>query len=88
MGPDSAIQMMNQMLWNGFMIASPLLFATLAVGLLISVFQVATQLQEMTLSYVPKLITAIFILMLFGPWMIARLTQFATELFKSIPNFG
>lgn len=88
MNADSALSLMNQLLWNSFLIAAPLLFATLAVGVLISVLQVATQLQEMTLSYVPKLIVAVLILMLFGPWMIGHLTQFATQLFRSIPGLG
>jgi flagellar biosynthesis protein FliQ len=88
MTSDTALQYMNQLLWNSFLIAAPLLFTILAVGLIISIMQVATQLQEMTLSYVPKLIVAIVVLMMFGPWMISRLTQFAIGLFKSIPNLG
>jgi flagellar biosynthesis protein FliQ len=88
MSSDTALQFMNQLLWNSFLIAAPLLLATLAVGLLISILQVATQLQEMTLSYVPKLIVAVLVLMLFGPWMISRLTLFAVNLFKTIPTLG
>ena len=67
------------------MVAGPILVATLLVGLAISVFQVATQLQEITLSYVPKLMTAAILLILLGPWMIARITDFARNLFIAIP---
>jgi flagellar biosynthesis protein FliQ len=88
MTSDTALQYMNQLLWNSFLIASPLLFATLAVGLIISILQVATQLQEMTLSYVPKLIVAVVVLMIFGHWMVSRMTEFAIGLFKSIPDLG
>lgn len=59
MGPDRAIDLMNSMLWNAVIIGGPIMMATLIVGLLISVFQVATQIQEITLSYVPKILTAV-----------------------------
>lgn len=82
---DRAIGLMNDMLWTCVMVAGPILVATLLVGLAISVFQVATQLQEITLSYVPKLMTAAILLILLGPWMIARITDFARNLFIAIP---
>lgn len=66
-------------------IAGPILLTILAVGLLISIIQVTTQLQEMTLSYVPKMIAAAALLMLLGPWMLSRLMQFAISLYSNIP---
>lgn len=66
-------------------IAGPILLTILAVGLLISLIQVTTQLQEMTLSYVPKMIAAAALLMLLGPWMLSRLMQFAISLYSNIP---
>lgn len=66
-------------------VAAPILLAILVVGLIISIFQVTTQLQEMTLSYVPKMIVTAMLLMLLGPWMMARLTQFAINLYAEIP---
>lgn len=77
---------MNEMVWSALMIGAPIMLATLIVGLLVSVLQVATQIQEITLSYVPKLAAAAIILLLFGGWMLGRLTQFATSLYQSIPN--
>jgi flagellar biosynthetic protein FliQ len=88
MSADQAIQMMSQMLWNSVLIAGPILIATLAVGLLVSIFQVVTQLQEMSLSYVPKLAVAVAVTVVFAPWMLARLTGFAASLFNTIPNLG
>jgi flagellar biosynthesis protein FliQ len=85
MGADHALSVLNLMLWNTFVIAAPILLATLAVGLLISVFQVTTQLQEITLSYVPKLLVVGFLLLAIGPWMMGRVTQFAIALYQTIP---
>jgi len=88
MSADQALQLMEQLFWNSFLIAAPILIATLLVGVLISVLQVVTQLQEMSLSYVPKLGVAVVIVVVLGSWMLGRLTGFATELFKSIANLG
>lgn len=85
---DHALALMNQLLWNSMLIAGPLMATTLVVGLLISVLQVATQLQEMTLSYVPKLLASGAVLVLLGSWMLHRLTQFAIDLIMTIPNLG
>ncbi len=70
------------------MVAGPVLVAILVVGLLVSVFQVATQIQEMTLSFVPKLMITAFLLIAFGPWMINSITHFATSLYLTIPSIG
>ena len=88
MGADQALELMNQLLWNSLLVAGPVLVAALAVGLLISVLQVATQLQEMTLSYVPKLLVAVFVLIALGPWMIHQITQFAISSIRMIPELG
>lgn len=88
MGSDRALELMDQLLWNSFVVAAPVLAAALAVGLLISVLQVATQLQEMTLSYVPKLLIAGFVLIATGPWMLHRITQFAVSMIKIIPELS
>lgn len=86
MGPDRALGLMNDMLWHAAMVAGPILLATLAVGLVVSVFQVATQIQEITLSYVPKILTAAFLMVALGPWMLAQLTGFARSLYLLIPT--
>lgn len=88
MDGDSALGLMKLLLWNSMLLAGPVLIAALFTGLLISVLQVATQLQEMTLSYVPKLLVASLMLMMLGPWMLHRLTQFAISLYAMIPALG
>ena len=86
MGSDQALGLMNQLLWNSVIIAAPVLGAALVVGLIVSVLQVATQLQEMTLSYVPKLLASALVLIGLGPWMIGRITQFAIATIETIPQ--
>jgi flagellar biosynthetic protein FliQ len=76
------------MLWSAALVAGPVMLATLLVGLMISVFQVATQIQEITLSYVPKIVTAGTMLIILGPWMVSQLIGFATDLYLLIPELG
>ena len=88
MTPDRALDYMNDMLWSAALVAGPIMLATLAVGLIVSVFQVATQIQEITLSYVPKIVTAGLMLIVLGPWMISLLTSFARDLYLTIPTLA
>lgn len=76
--------LMNEMLWVAALVAAPILISTLVVGVLISVIQVATQIQEMTISYVPKLAVAALILILLGGWMMGRIGEFARQSYASI----
>lgn len=68
------------------MICSPILGLGLLVGLVVSVFQAATQIQEMTLTFVPKIIAVAAALVFFGPWMLRSMVNFTTKLFESLPN--
>jgi flagellar biosynthetic protein FliQ len=86
MSQDQALDIMNQLLWQAMTICAPILASILVVGLLISVLQATTQLQEMTLSYVPKMLVTILLLIFLGPWMIGRMTQFAVSLIRMIPS--
>lgn len=85
---DWALGLMKELLWNTMIVAGPVLVAALATGLAISVLQVATQLQEMTLSYVPKLFVSAIVLILLGSWMIHRITQFALQMIAIIPDLN
>ena len=71
---------------TGTLIAGPVLIASLLIGLLISIFQAVTQIQEQTLTFVPKLIVVIGILVLGGPWMMNKLVVLTNELFGMIAN--
>jgi flagellar biosynthetic protein FliQ len=88
MRSDQALELLDRLLWTSALIAAPLLIACLVIGLLISVLQVATQLQEMTLSYVPKLGVAVLVLIALGPWMIHQITQYAIDTIKLIPSLS
>ncbi|WP_322401989.1 flagellar biosynthesis protein FliQ [Massilia luteola] len=87
MGSDLVLQMMSDLLWNALLISAPLLAATLVVGLLVSVLQVVTQVQEASLTFIPKLITAVVVLVAMGPWMLSRLVGYATHLIAGIPGY-
>lgn len=88
MSSETALDFLTSMLWTAALVAGPVMLATLLVGLTISVFQVATQIQEITLSYVPKIVTAGTMLIILGPWMVSQLVGFATDLYLLIPQLG
>ena len=77
----------NEAIFTVLLVSAPMLGATLLVGLLISIFQATTQLQEMTLVFVPKIIIAFIVIIITGPWMLNILTTFTYDLFASIPQF-
>ena len=87
-GADHSITLLNQMLWLVLTIAAPVVAAVMIVGLIISILQVATQLQEMTLNFIPKLLTAVLVMIAVAPWMIERMTRFAIEAIRLIPTVG
>ncbi|MFZ2650814.1 MAG: flagellar biosynthesis protein FliQ [Burkholderiaceae bacterium] len=68
------------------MVAAPLLLTVLAVGLLVSIFQAATQIHEATLSFVPKLVAAVTVLAIAGPWMLTTLVEYVQRTLQSIPS--
>ena len=86
MPPTAVIELGRQAVEVTLMVSAPLFIAALATGLLISIFQAATQINEMTLSFVPKLVAIFVTLVLAGPWMITVLTDFMRRLFESIPS--
>ena len=68
------------------MIAAPMLLTVLAVGLIVSIFQAATQIHEATLSFVPKIIAAVAVLTIAGPWMLTTLVEFVQRTLQAIPT--
>lgn len=85
MHADLALKMMADLFWTGFLVCLPLLGLTMLVGIAISVLQVVTQVQEMSLTFVPKLFTAGAVLVIAGPWMLRKLSQFTLQLWNGIP---
>lgn len=86
MPSDLALQLLADLLWNALLISAPLLAATLIVGLLVSVIQVVTQIQEASLTFIPKIVAAVVVLVVCGPWMLKRLVAFSANLIASIPS--
>ncbi len=85
MTPETVLSVGQRALELTAMLAAPLLLSALAVGLIIGMFQAATQINEMTLSFIPKLITLAVALAVAGPWMLSLIMNFTRELITSIP---
>jgi flagellar biosynthetic protein FliQ len=84
--PESVMTIGRQAIEITLLVSAPLLLAALAVGLLVSIFQAATQINEMTLSFIPKLLVMFFVLVAAGPWMVNLLMDYTRRLFSSIPG--
>ncbi len=85
MTPESVLTIAQQALLVTLLMAAPPLLAALLTGLVVSVFQAATQINEMTLSFIPKLLAIFVVLVLFGPWMLGIVLDYIRELFTGIP---
>ena len=86
MSPEAVVSLGQQALWVMFLVSLPLLGVALVVGLLVSLLQAATQLNEMTLSFVPKVLAIGLTAVLAGPWMLHVMMDFTTRLLLSIPH--
>jgi flagellar biosynthesis protein FliQ len=86
MHADLALQMLADLFWTGLVVSLPVLGITMIVGVCISVLQVVTQVQEMSLTFVPKLVAAGISLVVFGPWILHKLASFTTRLWSGIPS--
>jgi flagellar biosynthesis protein FliQ len=79
--PDLVVEIAYQSMYTAFLLSAPILITGLVVGLLVGIFQAATSIHEMTLTFIPKLIVAAVTLILFLPWMIRTMTAFTTRMF-------
>ncbi len=86
MDAAQVIDLGRESLWVAVMVAAPLLGVALAVGLLVGILQAATSIQEMTLSFIPKLGAMILALVIFGSWQIAIMVDFFRSIFERIPG--
>lgn len=87
MSVDFVMQLVSHLLWTGLIITAPLLISTLLVGVLVSVFQAVTQIQEASLSFIPKVIAVVAVLMILGPWMLRHLLNYSSGMIVSIPEY-
>ena len=86
MTPETIVGLVQQALEVTLLVSGPLLLAALTTGLVVSVFQAATQINEMTLSFIPKLLAIFAVLVLAGPWMLSVIVDFTRRLFSAIPS--
>ncbi len=86
MTPESVMTVGRQALEVTIMLSAPLLLAALITGLLVSIFQAATQINEMTLSFIPKLLTMFVVMIVAGPWMLNLMLDYMRGLFTSLPS--
>jgi flagellar biosynthetic protein FliQ len=88
MTEDFVVHMFREAFYTALLVSAPVLLASLVVGLVISVFQAATSVQEFTLTFVPKIVVVAIVLVLTLPWMMDTLVHFTTDLFQQIPSLG
>jgi flagellar biosynthetic protein FliQ len=86
MTPEQVIGLSQQAVQIMLLLSAPVLGVALGVGLLVSIFQAATQINEMTLTFIPKLVAMLLTLLVAGPWMLTMVTDYMRQLFDSIPS--
>jgi flagellar biosynthetic protein FliQ len=86
MSPDFAIDIAGKAIQTILLAAAPMLLSSLIVGLLVSIFQAATQINEQTMTFVPKIVAVLVSLLFFGPWIIKIVLDFATFMFNGIAS--
>jgi flagellar biosynthetic protein FliQ len=86
MTPETVLSIGQRALEMTLMLAAPMLLTGLLIGLLVGIFQAATQINEMTLSFIPKLLGAAAMLVMVGPWMLKELVGYTRMLIESIPS--
>lgn len=88
MDQDTVVNLASQAMSLAFKVAGPLLLGAMVVGLLVSIFQAVTQIQEQSLTLIPKIAALAVIVVLLGPWMLDQLVVYTTNLYTSIPSLA
>ena len=86
MNQDTVVSLASQAMSLGLKVAGPMLVAALVVGLLVSIFQAVTQIQEQSLSLIPKIIGVAGVVIVLGPWMLGQLVSYTSALYTAIPS--
>lgn len=87
MTPDSALDLFRQALLTALLLASPMLAVGLVIGLLVSVFQAVTSIQEMTLTFIPKMLGVLAALLIAMPWMLSLMTRFTQQILGNLGSW-
>ena len=87
MNNEMVISIAERAIWVILLASGPLLLIALITGLAVSIFQATTQIQEQTLAFVPKIVAVLVGIILFGPWMLGKVTTYATDIFENLTRF-
>lgn len=88
MSQEMVLQIINKAIMTTLMVSAPLLISGLVVGLIVAIFQAVTQIHEMTLTFIPKILAIFVTLIVLLPWMLGKFISFSTQIFNSIPTFS
>ncbi|HEY8490786.1 MAG TPA: flagellar biosynthesis protein FliQ [Dehalococcoidia bacterium] len=88
MGQEFVVALGRDALWTAALISAPVLIVSLVLGIVISMFQAMTQIHEVTLTFVPKIIGVFAVLALFGPWMLNTMTSYTAHLLANLAQYG
>ncbi|GGI14198.1 flagellar biosynthesis protein FliQ [Bacillus sp. JJ664] len=87
MSQEFVITIAQKAIYTLFIVSGPLLIIALVIGLIVSIFQATTQIQEQTLAFIPKIVAILVALIFFGPWMLTKLVEFTFQIFSNLNNF-
>jgi flagellar biosynthetic protein FliQ len=87
MNQETVIRIAEQGIYTVLMVSGPLILIALVIGLIISIIQATTQIQEQTLAFVPKIVAVLVGIIIFGPWMINHMLSYANEIFSNLTRF-
>ncbi len=87
MTEDIVLSIGRDAIWTTVLVSAPLLLSALIVGLVVSIIQAVTQINEATLTFIPKMLTIVIMMVILAPWMTQILTSYTIELFTSLPNY-
>jgi flagellar biosynthesis protein FliQ len=87
MSSDFVIRIAGEAVYTVLKVSAPILVLALVVGLLISIFQATTQIQEQTLAFVPKIVVVLLCILIFGPWMLTTLVDFTYHIYDNLHNY-
>lgn len=88
MTPEFVIEIGRKAVQTVLLVSAPMLLSGLILGLMVSIFQAATQINEQTLTFVPKIVVVLLALIIFGPWIMNMLLMFTTNIFEGIATVG
>lgn len=87
MTPETVIAIAEEGIWAVILISGPLLLIALVVGLIVSIFQATTQIQEQTLAFIPKIVAVLVGIVIFGPWMLSHMLSYTNNIFNNLIRF-